>query len=431
MPDEPLPRQPYTGFEVVRRGYDQAQVDEHLRRLDAEIRILETDRDAAVDQSMQLNRELDDSRARAERLRAQVRTLVSPQQSVQGMSERMRSMLRLAEDEVAEMLMRAETEVNKRVSEADQRANRLLADARTEADEIRRTASDDAELTRRECDARRAELAVEARSHAERLAAEADRSQQELAAARAALADERRAHAEALAARSAEVDQEIVEARARLEADRRAHQEAVDAADAAADRRRTEAWVESEAKRALVEEDFQIAMDQRRSEALTALREEQDETRHATEEMREAARADAAAITAAAEARADEIVGEAERRVAAAHDLRAALVDELGGSRSRLDAVIESLRDAPRLASGRPATPSAADPSPAADPWSPGPGSGPAGWDAADTPPMGGPVVGAATGDGSAGTPDDVPAGRTTRPSPTPRAHPGPDGSSA
>ena len=66
------------------------QADTGLRRLDAEMRILATDRDAAVDQSAQLTRELDDSRARAERLRAQVRTLVSPQQSVQGMSERMR-----------------------------------------------------------------------------------------------------------------------------------------------------------------------------------------------------------------------------------------------------------------------------------------------------------------------------------------------------
>ena len=98
---------PPAGFEVVRRGYDQEQVEAHLRRLDAEMRILTTDRDAAVDQSAQLTRELDDSRARAERLRAQVRTLVSPQQSVQGMSERMRSMLRMAEDEVAEMLQRA------------------------------------------------------------------------------------------------------------------------------------------------------------------------------------------------------------------------------------------------------------------------------------------------------------------------------------
>ena len=93
------------GFEVVRRGYDQRQVDSHLGRLDAEIRILVADRNAAVEQATQLGRELDESRARAERLRSQVRTLISPPTSVPGMSERMRSMLRLAEDEVSDCLL--------------------------------------------------------------------------------------------------------------------------------------------------------------------------------------------------------------------------------------------------------------------------------------------------------------------------------------
>ena len=52
--------------------------------------------------------ELDDARARAERLRARSARLASPPQSVQGMSERMRSMLRLAEDEAADMLGQAD-----------------------------------------------------------------------------------------------------------------------------------------------------------------------------------------------------------------------------------------------------------------------------------------------------------------------------------
>ena len=71
---------------MVRKGYDQGQVDNHLRRLDAEIQILATDRDAALDQSAQLSQDLDDARARAERLRVQVRNLVNPTQSVQCMS---------------------------------------------------------------------------------------------------------------------------------------------------------------------------------------------------------------------------------------------------------------------------------------------------------------------------------------------------------
>jgi hypothetical protein len=56
MSDDPAVPVPYAGFEVVRKGYEQAQVDAHLRRLDAEIRILATDRDAAVDQSARARR---------------------------------------------------------------------------------------------------------------------------------------------------------------------------------------------------------------------------------------------------------------------------------------------------------------------------------------------------------------------------------------
>ena len=60
MAGNPAPPPSDAGFEVVRRGYDQAQVDAHLRRLDAELSILVTDRDAALAQSVQLARELDD-----------------------------------------------------------------------------------------------------------------------------------------------------------------------------------------------------------------------------------------------------------------------------------------------------------------------------------------------------------------------------------
>jgi cell division septum initiation protein DivIVA len=82
------PDLPPTGaaFEVVRRGYDQGQVDNHLRWLDTKIQILVTDREAALDQSAQLARELDDARGHAEQLRVQVRGLVNSPQSVQGWS---------------------------------------------------------------------------------------------------------------------------------------------------------------------------------------------------------------------------------------------------------------------------------------------------------------------------------------------------------
>ncbi|ALE85020.1 hypothetical protein [Pseudonocardia sp. HH130629-09] len=76
--DVPVPR---TGFSIARRGYDQAQVDGHLRRLDAEVRMLAADRDAAVAQNTRLSRELDDARTRAEAMQQQVNRLAGPRRA--------------------------------------------------------------------------------------------------------------------------------------------------------------------------------------------------------------------------------------------------------------------------------------------------------------------------------------------------------------
>ena len=123
-------------FTVGRRGYDPHQVDAHLRRMDAEIRILVADRDAAVDQAAQLGRDLDEARLRADRLRTQVRTMAARPSDVQGMSERMRTMLRLAEDEVADMLRRADEEVARRIGEAERSVGQITEGARREAADI-------------------------------------------------------------------------------------------------------------------------------------------------------------------------------------------------------------------------------------------------------------------------------------------------------
>ncbi len=309
---------PPTGFEVVRRGYDQAQVEAHLRRLDAEMRILATDRDAAVDQSAQLTRELDDSRARAERLRAQVRTLVSPQQSVQGMSERMRSMLRMAEDEVAEMLQRADAEVARRLHDAEQKATTIVEDARAEADAIRMQSKADAEAAEEADAVRRAELEAEEHAHLERLATTRETA-----------------------------DREIAEARSRLDADRQEHTEAAAVADAAAKKRHDDAWADSEARRNQVEADFRIAMDQRRKEALAAHTGEQLSTRAATEAMRERAHAEARRTVEDARVRAAQIVAAAEAEVAQLRAQRQRMVDQLTGSRADLDALVASLATLP------------------------------------------------------------------------------------
>jgi cell division septum initiation protein DivIVA len=324
---------PPAGFEVVRRGYDQEQVEAHLRRLDAEMRILATDRDAAVDQSAQLTRELDDSRARAERLRAQVRTLVSPQQSVQGMSERMRSMLRMAEDEVAEMLQRANNEVTKNLHDAEQKAAGIVEEARAEADAIRMQSKADAEAAEEADTRRRAELEAAESAHHERLAASRETA-----------------------------EREIAEARARLAAEQKEHAEASTRADADAERMRSDAWTESENRRRQVEADFRIAMDQRRKEALTALTAEQLATRTATEEMRERAHAEGRRMVEAAQQEAARIVADARAAVGRLREQRQRIVAQLAASRADLDQLVTALGPLPGEQDSEQATPPTGSP---------------------------------------------------------------------
>ena len=299
---------PPAGFEVVRRGYDQEQVEAHLRRLDAEMRILATDRDAAVDQSAQLTRELDDSRARAERLRAQVRTLVSPQQSVQGMSERMRSMLRMAEDEVAEMLQRADDEVAKSLHDAEQKAAGIVEEARAEADAIRMQSKAEAE-------------AAEERT-------------------RGAAPSWRRRRARTTSGSRPAGRPPSARSPRRAPAwppSRRSTPRPAPRADADADRRRSEAWTESENRRRQVEADFRIAMDQRRKEALTALTAEQLATRTATEEMRERAHAEGRRMVEAAQAGGGPDRGRRRGRRRRLREQRQRMVAQLAASRADLD----------------------------------------------------------------------------------------------
>ncbi|MGH3588116.1 MAG: hypothetical protein ACRDQ0_17565, partial [Pseudonocardia sp.] len=253
MAGQPAPPPSDAGFEVVRKGYDQGQVDAHLRRLDAEVAILVTDRDAALAQAAQLVRELDEARVRAERLRAQVRTLASPQQSPQNTSERIRSMLRLAEDEVADMLARAETEANRRTKEADAQAAQVLAAARADAEEARQQGRADAEKVRQEIEREREEFDTERAAGLERLAADRTATEADLAA--------------------------------RIET---------------AEEERTRLWTDSESRRTTLEEDFSIAMDQRRAEALAALAAERDTAHLESERLRASAAAEGRAEIARA-----------------------------------------------------------------------------------------------------------------------------------
>src|SRR5690349_12744699 len=113
------------GFAVVRRGYDPDAVEAYLRRLDAQVQILTADRDAAVEQSRQMGVELEDCRARVERLRDQVSALSRPMRIVATTSDRVRSMLRLVEDDILELPSRVRAQGPN--DSGDDEAGRMVA----------------------------------------------------------------------------------------------------------------------------------------------------------------------------------------------------------------------------------------------------------------------------------------------------------------
>lgn len=127
-------------FTVVRRGYDRAQVDEQLERVSAQLRSAAGARDTALSELEVVARRLDSRqaelqsarsesaqrRADSDALRAQVAELSTIPHTVDGMSERLQQMVRIAQDEVNDMRTRATTS-----------ASHVLALAQAEADELR------------------------------------------------------------------------------------------------------------------------------------------------------------------------------------------------------------------------------------------------------------------------------------------------------
>ena len=242
MVREPDLPPPGAAFEVVRKGYDSGAGARPSAAAGREIQILVTDREAALDQSAQLARELDDARADAEQLRVQVRSLVSSPQSVQGMSQRMRSMLRIAEHEAAEMLQRAEQEISRA----------------------------------------RAALDAERAAAAEQIAADRERAMRERAAS----------------------------------------------------------WADSESRRKEVEEDFTIAMNRRRSEALARIAEERERLACEVHTTRARVAAQARAHLEQARTRARTVTAEAGRRVHQLVELRSRIIEQLGGVHNTLEEVL-------------------------------------------------------------------------------------------
>lgn len=232
------PNSTSASLSIVRRGYDRTQVEERLRVLATELEAAAVARSASLDDVRALSRQVDssrsdaqvarealtDTRAELDRTRAQVAELSIVPQAVDGMSERLQQMVRIAQDEVNDMRTRATTG-----------AAHVLALAQAEADELRQRS----ETERRQFEAERqaAEEALRAQLEESRTRLDQLRNDSNGQKVRldAEFADRRtRAEAELTAeieARRSALLQDLaaLEARQRQEADRVLDQAAQDA----------------------------------------------------------------------------------------------------------------------------------------------------------------------------------------------------------
>lgn len=144
-------------FATAFRGYDQAQVDEHIRKLNAELANMARHRDEATASVAELTKALSYAQKELSDTKNALARMVDDPAGPAAMTERVKTMMRLAEEEIAE----------------------LKAKANADAADVRDAADAYAEKTRSKAQAEAEKLAAEAAAERERLDEEARRQREQ------------------------------------------------------------------------------------------------------------------------------------------------------------------------------------------------------------------------------------------------------------
>jgi cell division septum initiation protein DivIVA len=191
-----------TPFSAARRGYDRTQVDAQLDVLSTRLRTAVSARQSAVAQVQALSRKLEagigdiqsaravskQHRAEADVLHGQVAALSTIPHTVDGMSERLQQMARIAQDEVNDMRRRA-----------TRSAAHVLTLAQTEADELRERSENERHEFDTEWRTAQDTLRIQLEESGEQLEQLRDEADRQLARLAAELADRRAAADQQLA----------------------------------------------------------------------------------------------------------------------------------------------------------------------------------------------------------------------------------------
>ncbi|MGI9092771.1 MAG: DivIVA domain-containing protein [Mycobacteriales bacterium] len=316
MSDLTPTQHPGASFDVVMRGYDRSQVDEHVERLGSDLRIASADRDSAAARSADLASLLATANAQVTSLEQKLESTGLP--SYERMGERIAGMLSMAEAEAEDIRRKAHGDMAATRAERDQ----LDAEIRTIREETARDCAAEVAAARAQAaaildDAQAAAAKVGADAADERARSDAARA----AADRAADDARRKADSDSLAAREA-ADAAASSAREAADATATAAREAADAAAAAA--------------RAEANEDFELTLNARRTEQHRAISE-----RH------QLSVAEAAERIATATAEAERMVREAQGQVDLLTEARTRVLGELRRLRDEIDDVAAEAGIAP------------------------------------------------------------------------------------
>jgi cell division septum initiation protein DivIVA len=228
-PEKSEPAAKTAQFAVGMRGYNQSQVDERLAKLEGELKSSARKRDEAIATSSELSKSLSYAQKELADTKAALVRMSSSPSGAGAMAERVRMMMQLAEEEIADLKSAAEADaastrgeadkyahesqrnVDKLAKEAQAEREKLLADARAaaaaaDAASAKKRGEQDAEAqrVRAAADKKAEDASAAKRAEAERLAAEDVKTRKEQAAA--ALADANRQQTEATQQRKLALD---------------------------------------------------------------------------------------------------------------------------------------------------------------------------------------------------------------------------------
>lgn len=202
-------------FATAFRGYDQVQVDEHVKKLKDDLAGASRHRDEATASVAELTKSLSYAQKELTDAKAALTRLVEDPAGPAAMSERVKTMMQLAEEEIADLREKAEKDAASTRDAADSYADKTRQKAQAEAERLGKEAETRRDQLDKDANVRRAGLDKEAD---ERRAAADKKSEEEIAAKRAeterAVAELQSSAKERTDAMLADAEKQLAEAKA-------------------------------------------------------------------------------------------------------------------------------------------------------------------------------------------------------------------------